>query len=175
LDILPYLVTMVEDNSQYLPEAFLYLIDPSDTDYRATLLSEQESSKWWSASGDKYYDTALALYPLHTKNLMKKQKPRWYQEQEDSGCWNSGNILDTAFILHSIFPKTTGGGSTTSSCSDLGYYCMSSADCNDSGGTKLDYSCSSYYVCCDTEKIEQTCEEAGGKFVQEEKNAQEPH
>jgi len=70
---LPYLVTMVEDNSQYLPEAFLYLIDPSDTDYRATLLSEQESSKWWSASGDKYYDTALALLPFQDENPTEKQ------------------------------------------------------------------------------------------------------
>jgi len=38
-----------------------------------TLLSEQESSKWWSASGDKYYDTALALLPFQDENPTEKQ------------------------------------------------------------------------------------------------------
>ena len=162
---MPYLITMADANDEYFPEVFLYALTGYE-DFSYDIISQQSSNGYWYISGDKYYDTALALYPFTYEEFDEKAKTKeWlFQEQEDSGCWNSGNILDTAFILHSIFPKTTGGGSTTSSCSDLGYYCMSSADCNDSGGTKLDYSCSSYYVCCDTEKIEQTCEEAGGKI-----------
>jgi len=163
---MPYLITMTDENDEYFSEVFLYVLT-SYEDFYYDIISQQASNGYWSISGDKYYDTALALYPFMYEEFTEKERAEeWLlQEQENDGCWNSGNILDTAFILHSIFPKTTGGGSITSSCSDLGYYCMSSADCDDSGGNILNYSClGSYHVCCDAEKIEQTCEEAGGKI-----------
>jgi len=162
---MPYLITMADVNDEYFPEVFLYALTGYE-DFYYDIISQQASSGYWFISGDKYYDTALALYPFMYDEFTEKEKAQeWLlQEQENNGCWNSGNILDTAFILHSIFPKATGGGGTTPSCSDLGYYCMSSSDCEDSGGDVLNYSCSSYYVCCDTEKIEQTCEEAGGQI-----------
>lgn len=162
---MPYLITMADANDEYFPEVFLYALT-SYEDFRYEIISQQASNGYWSISGDEYYSTALALYPFMYDEFTEKEKAEeWLlKEQENDGCWNSGNILDTAFILHSIFPKTTNGGSIESSCSDLEYYCMSSADCDDSGGTIKDYSCSSYYVCCDTEKIEQTCTEARGKI-----------
>ncbi len=102
----PYLVTMAEDNLQYIPEAFLYLIEPSDTNFRTILLSKQQSSKWWSASGDKYYDTALALLPFQDENPIEKTNSKnWLLDVQDSeGCWQ-GNIRNTAFILYSIWPE----------------------------------------------------------------------
>jgi len=161
---MPYLTTMADANNAYFPEVFLYALTGYE-DFYYNIFSKQTSNGYWHISGDNYYDTALALYPFMYDVFTEKEKAKeWLlQEQENDGCWNSGNILDTAFILHSIWAKESPISPIEDSCTDLNYYCMSTADCDDSGGTILDYSCSSYYVCCDTEKIEKTCEEAGGK------------
>jgi len=161
---MPYLVTMADANDEYFPEVFLYALGYEDFHY--DIIEKQASNGYWSISGDKYYDTALALYPFMYKEFDEKEKAKeWLLlEQEDDGCWNSGNILDTAFILHSVWAKENPDPPVTTTCSDLGYYCMSTADCDDSGGNILNYSCSSYYVCCDTQKIEKTCAEAGGQI-----------
>ncbi len=161
---MPYLVTMADANDEYFPEVFLYVLGYEDFHY--DIFEKQDSNGYWSISGDKYYDTALALYPFMYEEFDEKQKAKeWLLlKQEEDGCWNSGHILDTAFILHSVWAKENPDPPITTTCIDLGYYCMSSADCDDSGGNILNYSCSSYYVCCDTQKIEQTCEEAGGEI-----------
>ena len=164
---LPYLITMAGENENVFSEVFLYALTGYEN-FRYEIISQQSSNGYWSNSGDKYYDTALALYPFVYEEFIEKEEARkWLMEQqENEGCWNSGNILDTAFILHSIFPKTTSGGGVdvTESCTTLGNYCMSAASCDDSEGSVLDYECSSYYVCCDTQKVQETCEEAGGKI-----------
>lgn len=115
----PYLVTMAEDNQQYIPESFLYLIEPSDTNFRTILLSKQQSSKWWSESGDKYYDTALALLPFQNENPQEKTNSKnWLLDVQDSeGCWQ-GNVRNTAFILYSIWPEYFTHTPTTEICGD---------------------------------------------------------
>jgi len=168
---LPYLITMVEDNPQYIPESFLYLIDPSDTASRTTLLSEQQSSKWWSVSGDKYYDTALALLGFQNENPQEKINSKdWLLEVQDSeGCWQ-GNVRNTAFILYSIWPKDIGGvgdGTSPLNCEDVDGYCVFETSCTDIGGSELSaysFSCSGTKICCDTSPYLETCEEIGGEI-----------
>ena len=103
---IPYLITMADENQQYLPEIFLYALTGYE-DFRYDILSKQTSNDYWSFSGDKYYSTALALYPFGYEDFNEKQKAmQWLiDNQESDGCWNSGNIFDTAFILHSVWPR----------------------------------------------------------------------
>ena len=168
-----YLITMAEENDRFFPEPFLYILTGYD-DFRYKIIEKQTSNGYWSGLENRYYDTALALYPFANDNFIQKEEAKeWlFKEQEDGddGCWNSGNILDTAFILHSIFPKTSsgGGGGTgtniTASCTGKGY-CMYENKCTTEGGSVLNYDCSSLFdVCCSVQEIKKTCTEAGGKI-----------
>lgn len=102
---LPYLVTMVDEYPEYLPESFLYLLT-GQSEFRTELLYKQKSEKWWSESGDSYYDTALALYPFQYEDPMEKiNSMNWLLEvQDEGGCWQN-NLRNTAFILYSIWPE----------------------------------------------------------------------
>ena len=170
----PYLVTMAEDNPQYLPESFLYLIESSDTNFRTILLSKQQSSKWWSVSGDKYYDTALALLAFQDESPQEKTNSRnWLLNVRDSeGCWQ-GNIRNTAFILYSVWPEyftgtgVTEEGTDSLTCEDAGGYCIFETSCLDIGGSELSaysFSCSGTKICCDKSPSSQTCSEIGGEI-----------
>jgi hypothetical protein len=101
---MPYLITSMDNNSKYLPESFLYYLTGQ---FEVELLSKQIAGLYWEKSGDKYYDTALALWPLYYDSPYEKQSSKeWLlRVQESGGCWNGGNTRDTAFILYSIWPK----------------------------------------------------------------------
>ena len=168
---MPYLITMAEENERYLPDALLYFL--GNTEFRASLLSKQKSDGYWEESGDKFYDTALAAYPFQGEEITEIQTAKeWLLEkQEVNGCWDSNNVLNTGFILYSIWPEYfTGrgddddGGNEPVDCDDVaGGFCMSSNSCLDAGGSELDYDCSAGYVCCDTEIVAGTCEDEGGE------------
>ena len=171
---MPYLVTMADDeiNLKYVPASFLYTLT-NFPDFRNNLLLKQKAGKWWKESENKFYDTAIALYPFQFNSdiLEKINSINWLLEvQESDGCWNNGNIRDTAFILHSIWPssfKITDGEIVTGEevdCQETGYYCMSSKNCQDAGGNVLDYSCSSLFKCCDTQKSKEACTELNGQI-----------
>jgi hypothetical protein len=101
---MPYLITGISDNSKYLPESFLYSLTGK---FGTELLLKQQGQLYWDASGNKYYDTALALYPFRFESPFEKgySKEWLLRVQEESGCWNGGNLRDTAFILYSIWTK----------------------------------------------------------------------
>lgn len=167
---LPYLITLADENEEFLPEAFLYLLTD---DFRTELLSKQKSGKWWEeSSGKRYYDTALALYALqYESSPQRTDSIDWLlnEVQGGDGCWNNGNIRDTAFLLYSIDPRDTGtGGGTT--CSEAGGHCISSFSCNEAGGNTLSGSCSGTFVCCSEQKVIQTCEEQGGDICSSSQN-----
>lgn len=159
---IPYLITLAENNQRYLPDAFLYALTASD-DYRTSLLSEQKSSQWWMESGNKYYDTALALYPLQQESPPEKANAQtWLLGAQDSqGCWQ-GSIRDTAFILASVWPRAVTSSTTPSpSCTSAGYYCTNPSECT--GTTLGSYSCaSSINICCSVPVQSETCAEQGG-------------
>lgn len=158
---LPYLISMADDNPELLPESFLYILTDYD-DFKIDLLSKQTTSGYWQESGDKFYDSALALLALEKSSERTKAETWLLGSQDKEGCWNSGNVLDTAFILFSVWPKETGTG-TELDCEDKNYYCMSDAACLDAGGTEKSYDCSSFTdICCDTPIAVETCEEMSG-------------
>jgi len=168
---LPYLLTLADDeiNQKFLPAAFLYHIT-ANIEYRASLLSEQINNQWWSASGEKYYDTAVALFPLQGETPPEKTNAKeWLLDtQDESGCWDSDNLRNTAFILASIWPKDFGGGGgggvVTQGCESAGYYCVSSASiCIEASGAVFEeFSCPGISVCCTEEYKELTCGELEG-------------
>ncbi len=166
-EYMPYLITLEdkEANKKFLPEAFLYLLT---NDFFPELLDLQKSGKWWAESNDKFYDTALALYALqYDEPPQKENAVNWLFESQDSdGCWNNGNLRNTAFILYSLQPRSAGangGAGDTVSCQSAGYYCMSSISCNEAGGEEIeDYSCSGTYECCSEPKLLESCLDQGG-------------
>ena len=156
---IPYLTTMAEDNDKFIPESFLYLLTGFN-DFRNTLLLKQKGN-YWEESGDKYYDTALALLALQDQVYIEKTNAKeWLLESQDSdGCWQ-GNVRNTAFILYSVWPEPIfNGGTIEPDCKDQGFDCVSSINCE---GQTLDYECGGLLVCCDTPTTLETCLEMNG-------------
>ena len=158
---LPYLSTNIVQ--QYLPWSFLYILT-GDQQYKDKLLSLQINGKYWKVSSSKYYDTALALLPFQSdSSLAQKSGSQDYllSVQGQNGCWDNSNLLNTAFILSSVWPRDVsngGGGSGTidNGCLASNYYCTSSAGCT--GQVLSNYTCSGYQqVCCTTPEAQTTC------------------
>ena len=158
----PYLTTMLEDNKRYLPESFLYLITGYE-DFRNNLLIKQKGS-YWEESGDKYYDTALALLALQDQVYTQKTNAKeWLLASQDSaGCWQ-GNIRNTAFILYSVWPRSSSPvGPSDQDCEEQGFDCMSSMNCE--GQILNNYDCAGISICCDTPLVLETCSEMNGEI-----------
>ena len=159
----PYLMTLAEQNTQYIPDAFLFLLT-GYPDYRTDLLSLQKT-KFWDESGNKFYDTALALYPFQNEEpAEKKASKEWLLEvQGKDGCWDGGNIATNAFLLHSIWPR---GGlvddTSEIDCTDSGYDCMLSKNCN--GKVLEGYSCAGVFICCDEPLTLESCATQNGNI-----------
>ena len=176
---LPYLVTMIDEYPEYLPESFLYLLT-GYPEFRNDLLLKQKSGKWWLESGDKYYDTALALYPFqYDEPIEKINSMNWLLEvQDESGCWEN-NLKNTAFVLYSLWPRnsyTSGSGDddngdddddTELDCEKLNYFCESRASCDTAGGnvlTTYSGSCTGTNICCDQEFLLASCTDQSGEI-----------
>lgn len=169
---IPYLTVMADDtqNQEYLPYSFLYALT-SSSDFLEKLLSSQKtvnSQSYWdqrSASGP-YFDTALALLPLQSQSPPEKTSAlNWLASVQGSdGCWNSGNLADTAFILYSVSGSRATSSVSTSGCFSSGYFCLSSTSvCTQSGGSVLQgYTCAGSSVCCTHDLVIPTCAEQSG-------------
>ncbi len=169
---LPYLITMKdkEENKDTLSEAFLYSLT-GNVDFKNQLLSKQINNKWWVSSNDKYFGTALALYPLqYEEPSQKKDAVNWLlnDAQEENGCWNSGNIRNTAFILYSISPRAVSFSSGGIDCEGAGYFCSSQINCQ--GEVLSGYDCSGAFVCCSEAAVLKTCSEQGGEICNSNQN-----
>jgi len=154
---LPYLTTTAEENSEYLPESFLYILTGQE-DYRNNLLLRQRSNKFWDEAESKFYDTAVALYSISDEPPEKVNAKEWLLEVQDSeGCWQ-GNIRDTAFVLASVWPRSI--GTITYDCESAGNYCMAEVSCD--GNILSSYSCPGVSKCCDSPIVYQPCADQGG-------------
>ncbi len=102
---LPYLVSMMDENKKYLPEAFLYLLTENEDYYDNLLLKQTPTDHYWEESDNKYYDTALALYALQNDDSPQKSDAiKWLLDvQNEDGCWRG--VTETAFILYSVWPE----------------------------------------------------------------------
>ncbi len=166
---IPYLVALEQDYEEIFPESFLYILTNSE-DYLTEIGKLQETQGFWELGDNKFYDTALAILSLPESGT-KDKSISWLAEVQDSagdnkGCWNSGNIRDTGFILWAGWPSESGGVSPSSDrdyCDDFDYYCMSQGKCDEAGGEALDFVCSGLDVCCSEPQQEKTCFEQGGK------------
>lgn len=161
---IPYLVAKQSLNEQYLPESFLYVLLGGS--YQDSLLARQQQNSWWLVSGDKFYDTALALYPFQQQDLTEKSNSiDWLSSvQGADGCWQD-NIRNTAFLLYSVWPKTVSGGTITqNTCTQNGYFCSSSANCDLAGGNVLNNytGCFGSNICCTKQVPLQSCSTLGG-------------
>ncbi len=160
---MPYLTAFRDDYQSVLDNSFLYIITGSD-DLRNDLLLQQKGD-YWDDSGNKMYDTAIALYPFLYEDIQAKTQSReWLLENQGSdGCW--GSIKDTSFILHAVFGKQlrkTDPSPSSRGCSDSGFFCMSTPDC--SGKTLTGYDCAGMNICCDTAKKEESCFDQSGEL-----------
>lgn len=166
---LHYLTAFKDDNKALLPEVVLYSLT-GNADYRLELISKQKANRYWQEAHDKFYDTAFALLPLSAESTEAKDNSlNWLSEvQEGEGCWDSGNIAKTGFLVYSIWPTEfgAGGGTGIESCVDSGNYCISDISCSEAGGQVLDYSCSGLNVCCSKDKLAQTCSDVGGEICE---------
>jgi len=162
---IPYLSSIYDEttNKKYFPSAFLYMITDQD-DYYIDVTEKQKQGEYWEEN-NKYYDTALALLSLQNLALEEVDNAKDYLLgiQDSSGCWNSNNIRDTAFILYAWEQKTPASveGISKSDCVDFGHYCVSASKCS-SSDTLDNFYCSGSDVCCASEPLSQTCEEKNG-------------
>jgi len=96
----------------------------------------------------------------------KSTSKSWLLEvQGDDGCWNNGNLLNTAFLLYSVWPRISSvSGNAGLDCRlDGSGYCLSKANC---GGNILEeFSCAGSYICCDTAKKEVSCSNDLGGYI----------
>lgn len=159
---MPYLITQSSKNSKIIPEAILYQVTGYE-EYRTNLLQKQKNNKYWDESGNKFYDTALALLPFQYSSSQEKiNSMAWLSSvQEKDGCWDAGNVLSTAFLLFSLWPRQVVAEVENLDCADSKFYCMSSSNCE--GDVLEEYSCaSSLFVCCDTPQTFELCRNQGG-------------
>jgi hypothetical protein len=163
---LPYLLSMEESNSKYLPESFLYLLTNK---YEMELLGKQKEEQWWLESGDKFYDTAVALLPFQNDDSLteKTNSKTWLTDVQDKdGCWQ-GNIRNTAFLTYSLWSKKANISSSEPDCENSNYFCLSQAECDDIAGNALPTfsGCTGVAsVCCDKEEQLDTCSNIGGEL-----------
>ena len=163
---IPYLITMAEDNTEFLPESFLWAVTGYD-DFKTTLFDNQKPDGYWQEGSDKFYDTALALFPIAGDPIPKNNAKDWLLKvQDDDGCWLD-NIKNTAFILASVWgPKNLGGEPEVEYCRDNDGFCMAALDCTNAGGDIFDFSCSAGLKCCSVASIEKSCEDLAGEICE---------
>lgn len=161
---LPYLIAFEEDNEALLPESFLYSLTDGQS-FRSELLLKQKGNKYWDEAYDRYYDTAAALMSISNEPSEAKDNSLiWLKGiQGEDGCWDSGNIARTGFLLYSIWP-TKATGAPVEDCEDFGNFCISDITCSEAGGEILDYSCPGFSVCCSEDEPSLTCEELQGEI-----------
>ncbi|MBI2004217.1 hypothetical protein HYS72_02015 [Candidatus Pacearchaeota archaeon] len=165
---LPYLIVFEEDNEKFLPESFLYFLT-AEQDFKTELLAKQIGDRYWDEAYDRYYDTALALMGVSSEQTDAKDNAiNWLAGvQGADGCWDSGNVAKTGFLLYSLWPSSFSGtddGELPDNCEDSGNFCISDIECSEAGGDSLSgYNCPGLSVCCTNDKPSQTCSELGGE------------
>ncbi len=170
-EFLPYLIAMEDENEKYFPSAFLYLITGYD-EYFSEIVNEYKESFWKIIDSPyhQFYDTSLGILALQKTSAPQVAETKTYLlgVQGKDGCWNEGNIRDTAFILFSTWPKAySTPGPDVTYCEDYGYNCTSSFDC--SAANKLsNFVCRQGIskVCCKETPIEETCAQKRGTICE---------
>jgi len=167
-DYMAYLVTLAEENPRYLPESFLYALTGED-EYKTNLRLRQKAGKYWEETGDKFYDSAVALYSITDEPPEKTNTKNWLLDpnvQGTDGCFPT-NVRNMGFLLASIWPRQV--NPTLSDCINAGHYCVSSIQC-ETGHTLSGYTCPGVAVCCDTQPTIESCADQSGEICSSDEN-----
>ncbi|MDP3881614.1 MAG: hypothetical protein Q8Q31_01920 [Nanoarchaeota archaeon] len=177
---LPYLIALAEDNTRYLPSAFLYGLlgkDAGSDEFYNDLIQKQKRDGFWEITGSrygKYYDSGVAMFGLGGKEIaeVEKFKEALAKEQNSRGCWAAVDpIRDTSFILYSVWNQMVrrGGGSGSGGGSDprcefkSGQSCEVRADCVGAGAQEVPgFLCAAGKICCSEEVVLKTCAQQNG-------------
>lgn len=163
---LPYLVALADMNKRYVSNAFLYMITNYE-DYATQLIEDQSLGNLWEESGNKFYDTALALLSLQktTSELVVKARNKIFFFQLSDGCWETAeSIRDIAVLLWALEGRvpSIGASSGNVDCSEAGFFCIPSSECP-AGQQLNNYWCSGLSSsCCQTENLK-SCDEYFGE------------
>ena len=166
---IPYLTAMSDDatTQKYFPLSFLFMLDNSVEDYLSKIFDLQKQSKYWDVSGNKLYDTGLALLALQgiaddrvttTQDYILSLRDT---SGDTAGCWKS----DTALLLYAGWPKAFSGSGTITSSSDCltySHFCISRGQCPVNSTLENFYCQSITDICCNVQPIQQKCSEKGG-------------
>lgn len=107
-----YLRAKAESNTQVFSAPILYYLTEYQEYY--TIISNSQgrftNNRFWTVSGDKAYDTALALLPFRGTSFPGKDdaKTSLLDIRDNNGCWpesSTRKIRNTAFVLYSIWPE----------------------------------------------------------------------
>ena len=105
---IPYLLAFASDNEKFFPSAFLRHIigGRKGLEHYTDILQSRKLGGFWEMPNtpyNKYYDTSLGLIGLGGGKASGAEDSLSYlfDQQLESGCWNSNNIRDTAFIIYS--------------------------------------------------------------------------
>lgn len=166
-EYIPYLIANVDDFPQFFPQSFLYLLT-GKLEYRTDILNKQINKQYWRVSGDRFYDTSLALLPFQGTELEEKTFSKdWLKSvQASDGCWDNKNIINNGFLIYSIwgeFNKPSSGLIPGSSidCEEIGYHCVSLSGCE--GELLPQYSCFGISkICCSSPEVILTCDDQEG-------------
>lgn len=120
----PYLRALASENEKYFPSAFLVAIFEGGDEHYSNIIESQKirpEGAYWEmplTPYNKYYDTALAMLAFGGADSAEiensKTKDYLFLHQDETGCWNGGNIRDTAFIIYAAH----WGRSSFSKCGD---------------------------------------------------------
>ena len=145
-DVLPYLMIYSEQNTNYFPEAWLYLTTKQDqyldsiNNYKTVLPRGQA---YYTAQDSKfgvYFDSALASFALMSNSQDTTDVKDYIKSRiTQNGLQSQDAITDTAFNLYVFWQDYT----TAKDCSQVGS-CKSSCS---SGEVRVNYHCSSG-ICC---------------------------
>jgi len=107
----PYLKALASENQEYFPSAFLLAMLAGSDDHYSEIIESKKirpEGAYWDIGGSpysKYYDTSLAMLALGGADSPEIDSANvlgyLFTHQDDSGCWNGGNIRDTAFVIWS--------------------------------------------------------------------------
>lgn len=129
----PYLKVLAEDHDDLFPSAFLMSLigrgrnDIYYSDVQKRFLSDPNGGFWPHANGATidYYMTSLGILGLgggsSGDGAVQKAETYLFKKQDAAGCWNNGDIRDTAFLVYVL------GGVQTSS---TGVICSNGVDAN---------------------------------------------
>ncbi|MGV8152132.1 MAG: hypothetical protein ACP5OG_03550 [Candidatus Nanoarchaeia archaeon] len=162
-DLVPYLIVAKDENTKYLPSAFLYMLTGSTDFLNEFTIGESkpkstgtEIGAWKvSATNKALYDTSIALLALQGVDSESSQKTNALNylfniqdmSSDTKGCFNAGNTVeDTAFALFSAWPRTSLSFDCTSDCSQK--------TCGDDGCGGSCGSCSSGKHCDNNECLD---------------------